>query len=784
MSDAMYLDTSLPIEDRVSDLIAQMTLDEKLAQMGSFWVYQIIDGVTFNSEKAAGLMANGIGQVTRVGGASSVTPEQSADLTNAIQKWLQDNTRLRIPAVIHEECCSGYMANGATVFPQAIGVASTWEPELVEAMGEIIRRQVRSVGGHHALAPVLDVTRDARWGRVEETYGEDPYLVAQMGGAYIKGLQGTNFSTGIIATGKHFVGYGTTEGGMNWSPAHIPERELREVYLYPFESAIKEIRLASIMNGYHELDGIPCGANKKLLNDVLREEWGFDGTVVSDYFAVNMLFDYHKIAVDKADAAHIALEAGIDIELPGTDCYGEPLKIAVERGDISMDLVDTALCRILTQKFALGIFENPYVDARAIQFDTPEDRNVARELAQKSIVLLKNDSNLLPLSKDIASIAVIGPNADRVRHLFGDYSYPAHIETLLEMAQSDSLLGGTKPPAEVSLEEIDDFIPAISVLQAIIEAVGEDTQVAYAPGCDVNSNDRDGFDEAIAAARRAEVAIMVMGDKAGLTDDCTSGEARDRAVLDLPGVQADLVRAVYETGTPIVLVLMTGRPVSLNWIADDVPAILEAWFPSEEGAPAIADVLFGDVNPSGKLPMTFPRAVGQVPIFYGHRPSGGKSMWKVDYVETSTKPLYPFGYGLSYTTFDYADLRITANDVMTGSTVSIQVDVTNSGERAGDEIVQLYSHTTRATVTRPLKELRGFKRVSLEPGETKTATFELNVNQLAYYDINMRYVVTPGVVEIMVGSSAVDLPLHGEFTITGEETEITEKVFSTTATIQ
>lgn len=781
MADVIYMDASRSIDERVADLISQMTLAEKVAQMGSFWVHQIIDGVIFNPDKAAQLMAEGIGQVTRVGGASNVTPTESAVLTNTIQKWLLDNTRLKIPAVIHEESCSGYMAFGATVFPQTIGVASTWDPTLAEAMGEIIRRQMRSVGAHHALAPVLDVVRDARWGRVEETYGEDSYLVASMGSAYIEGLQGDKGATGIIATGKHFVGYGITEGGMNWTPAHIPERQLREVYLYPFEAAIKAVGLASIMNGYHELDGVPCGANKQLLTEILRGEWGFDGTVVSDYFSVDMLESHHQLTADKGDSARVALDAGIDVELPGTDCFGAPLIQAVENGDVSMDLVDTALKRILVQKFALGIFEAPYVDETGIEFDTPDERALAREIAQKSIVLLKNDNSLLPLSKDVGSIALIGPNADSVRNLFGDYTYPAHIEAIIASLQDNPM--GMPAPDGVTVDSIDAFIPAISIRQAIQDAVSEQTNVTYAQGCTVLGDARDGFAEAVKAAKEAEVAIMVMGDKAGLTADCTSGEARDRAVLDLPGVQEDLVKAIYETGTPIVLVLLTGRPVTLNWIADDVPAIVEAWFPSEEGGEAVADVLFGDVNPSGKLPITFPRTVGQVPIFYGHRPSGGKSMWMIDYVETSSQPLYPFGFGLSYTTFEYSNLQIEATNPQAGSTVTIRVDVTNTGNRAGDEIVQLYTRTTRASVTRPLKELRGFQRVSVPAGETCTVQFELHVDQLAYYDVAMQYLVTPGEIQVFVGSSAQDLPLQGTFSIAGDETVITDKVFFSAATI-
>ncbi len=771
---SVYQDAARPTEERVADLLGQMTLDEKLAQLGSFWVYEVLDGIAFSPVKAQRLLAHGIGHVTRLGGASNVKPAQAAALANTIQKYLQDATRLKIPAIIHEECCAGYMAFGATVFPQAIGVASAWDPELVEEMTAVIRRQMRAAGAHHALAPVIDVTRDARWGRVEETFGEDPYLVARLGAAYIKGLQGPNLKTGIVATAKHFVGYGMSEGGMNWAPAHIPPRELREVYLYTFEAAIKEAGLASVMNAYHELDGVPCGASAELLTDILRGEWGFDGTVVSDYFAVKMLQEYHRLAADKAEAARLALEAGIDIELPSTDCYGAPLRAAVQEGHIREALVDRAVSRVLAQKFALGLFENPFVDAGAVQFDTPTDRGLARRIAQKSIVLLKNAGDTLPLGPDVKKIAVIGPNADSTRHLFGDYSYPAHLETLLELKENNTF--GMPVPDEVVLEQ--EVVPVISILEAIRRRAEPYAQVLYAPGCGVLDESRAGFAAAVEAARQADVAVLVMGDKSGLVDGCTSGEARDRASLDLPGVQAELVRAVYDTGTPVVLVLVCGRPVTLGWMAQHIPAVLVAWFPGEEGGSAVADVLFGAVNPGGKLPISFPQTVGQIPVYYGHKPSGGRSHWKGDYVETSAKPLYPFGYGLSYTRFEYANLRVAPPQVRAGATVTVQADIANTGARAGDEVVQLYVNVKRASVTRPVKELKGFARLTLEPGETRTVTFELAVNQLAYLDRAMRRVIEPGPVEVMVAASADDVHLSGSFEIVGEAVPVEPAFFS------
>lgn len=773
---ALLVDDRRSVDDRVQYLLEQMTLDEKIAQLGSRWVYELLDGAAFSPDKARKVVGNGIGQISRKGGSSNLLPAESARLANHIQHFLIEQTRLGIPAVIHEECCSGYMARGATVFPQAIGVASTWDSELVEAMADVIRLQMRSVGAHHALAPVLDVARDARWGRVEETFGEDPYLVARLGAAYIRGLQGDTLAQGVVATGKHFVGYSMSEGGLNWAPPHIAWRELREVYLFPFEAAIREVNLSSIMNAYHELDGMPCGASRELLTTILREEWGFAGTVVSDYFAINTLADYHHIARSKDEAACIALEAGIDVELPFTDCYGDPLCQAVLRGEVPMALIDAAVSRILAQKFALGLFENPYVDAGVVAFDTPDQRQLARRVAQKSIVLLKNDGGLLPLDKHLESIAVIGPNADSVRNLFGDYAYPAHMETLLETINQVNVFN--QPLPDMPVQAIDDFIPAISVLAAIQAAVGPQTCVRYARGCGVSDPSTKGFAEAVEAARQSQVAVVVVGDKAGLTDDCTSGEARDRADLSLPGVQAQLVQAIYETGTPVVLVLVNGRPISLGWIAEAVPAILEAWFPAEEGANAIADVLFGDVNPGGKLPITFPRSVGQVPTYYGHRPSGGRSQWKVDYVETSVRPQYPFGYGLSYTRFAFGHLRIEPAAVRAGDEVTIQVDVTNVGDRVGDEVVQLYTHQDVPLVTRPVKELKGFKRVTVQPQQTQTVTFRLAVNQLGFYDRDRRFVVEPGRVEVMIGSSSEDIHCTGAFDIQGAKTDVRQgKVF-------
>ncbi len=779
----VYKDPTRPIEERLQDLLGQMTLDEKLAQLGSHWVFELLDDLDFSEQKATRLMGHGIGQITRIGGASNLRPADSARLANTIQRWLLENTRLGIPAMVHEECCSGYMALSATCFPQAIGVASTWNPALVEQMTEVIRAQMRAVGGHHALAPVLDVTRDPRWGRVEETFGEDPYLVAELGAAYVRGLQGENWEDGVLATAKHFVGYGMGEGGMNWAPAHIASRELQEVYIFPFEVAIKHAGLKTVMNGYHELDGIPCGAHKELLTGLLREKFGFDGLIVSDYFAVNQLAEYHHVARDKQEAAQLALEAGIDLELPGTDCYGEPLKQAIEGGAVSAALLDETVRRVLRVKFELGLFENPYVavDDAPLVFDTPAQRELARQIARESIVLLKNEGELLPLDKSGGTIAVIGPNADVVRNLVGDYAYPAHIETILEQ-HSDNPTGGARPDR---IELVEDFVPIISVLDGIRAKVGDGARVRYVPGVQtVLDTSTDGFDEAVALARESDVAILVVGEKSGLTDDCTCGEARDRAELGLPGVQQQLVEAVYATGTPVVVVLVSGRPQSVPWIAEHVPALVHAWLPGEEGANAIADVLFGDYNPGGKLPISVPRDAGQIPVFYGHKLSGGRSHWKGDYVELSAKPLYAFGYGLSYTQFEYRDLRLSTQEARADEQIEIRFEVANVGQRAGDEIVQLYVRDVASSVTRPVKELKGFTRVSLAPGEAKTVSFTLEISQLAFLGRSMEYIVEPGTIEIMVGSASDDIRLNRSFEIVGDTKVVQERAYLSAARVE
>jgi len=754
------------IANKVKTLLSQMTLEEKIAQLGSVMATPLLENGKFSPAKAREILKHGIGHISAPAMSSGLPLGEVAALNNDIQEYLKANTRLGIPAIVHEECLNGFRARGATIFPQNIGLASTWEPELIGRITTVIRGQMRAAGIHQGLAPVLDVTRDPRWGRVEETFGEDPYLVARMGVSYIKGLQGEDISQGIVATTKHFAGHGLSESGLNCAPSHIPPRLFREVYLYPFEKAVKEAGVLSVMNAYHEIDGIPCGASEELLTDILRKEWGFDGVVVSDYFAIAQLKTTHRIAANKSDAAGLSLRAGLDVELPGTNCYGEPLKKAVENGKVPLALVNRAAARVLSLKLKLGLFENTYVNpAAAVKvIETPEDRRLALEAARKSIVLLKNDGNILPLKKNLRSIAVIGPSAKSQRNLLGDYTYPAHIRYEIKTDKKTGNIRLVLKDKDKNKDEVD-APEVVTILYGIKATVSKDTKVVYARGCEVKETGKEGFTEAVKAAKAADVAVVVCGDISGPMPDATSGEMRDRSELGLPGVQGELVKAVHETGTPTVLVLANGRPYTLKWLAEKIPAIVVAWEPGEEGGQAVADVLFGDYNPGGKLPTSFPRNEGQIPVYYYRKPSCRKSgIWQ-DYVDGSADPVYEFGHGLSYTTFEFSNLYIRPTKIPTDGIVIIKADVTNTGKRAGEEVAQLYVNDILASVTRPVKELKAFERIYLKAGEKRTVTFRLPAERLAFYDKTMKRKVEPGVFKVMIGNSSADIRLEGEFEV-------------------
>jgi beta-glucosidase len=774
-----YRDRTLSADTRAHDLLARMTLDEKLAQIVGVWATSLRDDTGFSVEKARRELAHGIGHLTRVGSSGVLRPVESARFANEVQCFLRDETRLGVPAIVHEESCAGYLARDATCFPQALGLAATFEPALVQQMGTVIRSQMRAVGAHHTLAPVLDVARDPRWGRCEETFGEDPYLVAQMGIAYVRGIQGDDLARGVVATGKHFLGYAASEGGLNWAPAHLGPRELLDVYAFPFEAAIHEAGIASIMNAYHELDGVPCGASAELFEELLRKRLGFDGVVVTDYFTIPTLASYHRVAADKGEAARLALEAGMDVELPARDGYGEPLAAALRQGRVAPELVDRAALRVLRQKFQLGLFEEPFVDVERVPeiYAAKEPRALARTLAAKSLVLLRNEGNLLPLDPAIRRLAVIGPSADSMRLLQGDYHYPTHLE-ITHGAVDEKDLSPRPPGQKLNLSLY--FPPMVTILEGIRAAVSHATKIVHARGCDVTREARDGFAEAVAAAHDADAVILAVGGRSGLVDGCTSGEAIDRSSLGLPGVQQALVEAVVAVGKPTVLVLVDGRPLALPWIAQHVPALLLAWLPGQEGGNGVADVLFGSRPPGGRLPISMPASEGQLPVFYAHKPSGGRSHWHGSYVDGPVKPLFAFGHGLSYGRFVYDALSVTPDRVATDGVITISAEIVNEGERAGEEVVQLYLHDLVRSVTRPVQQLMGFARLALAPGERKRVRFELHASQLAFHDAKLARVVEPGAVEVMIGASSADIRLRGRFEIVGERAVIARPARFTT----
>jgi len=799
----LYLDSSCPIAKRVEDLISRMTIEEKVAQLGSNYPTAVMESKDLSYEKMKKVFRFGIGQISRIGGVLNILPTESAKIANNIQKFLKEQTRLGIPAIVHEECLSGYCGRDGTIFPQIIGVASTWDPDLVEAMAKKIKAQMRVIGAHQALSPVLDVARDPRWGRTEETFGEDPYLIAKMGSAYVKGLQGESLETGIIATGKHFVGYGLSQGGRNWAPAFIPKRELLEIFTKPFEVAITEAKMASIMNAYHEIDGIPCGISRELLTDLLRNKFGFTGMVVSDYVTLQLACRLHQVAKDPTEAAILAIKAGLDVELPFTAGYGKLFIKAIKNGKVDENLVNISVARILRKKFELGLFENPYVDENpekiAEIFSNQENKKLAREIARKSIVLLKNQDNILPLKKNLKSIAVIGPNANSIRNLLGDYTFVSQFEA---SASNETGLREVDEETEALFKKIlesddkDTFTRSIykmkSILEAIKQKVSKNTNIYYNKGCEVLGDDRSDFNRAIEIAKQSDVAILIMGGKSGLIKECTSGEARDRNKLTLPGIQEELIHEVFATGTPIILVLINGRPLSVSWEKENIPAIIEAWLPGEEGANAVADVLFGDYNPGGKLPISIPRNTGQIPVFHNHKPTGNLSVWNWNYVEDNIEPLFPFGFGLSYTQFEYQNLHVNKQKVNINDSIEISLEVKNIGQIKGDEIVQLYIHDREATITRPVEELFGFKRITLEPKESAKITFIVSMKQLGFYNEHMDFVVEPGTIDVYIGSihsnfnshqlnlstdilSQKNVKLKGNFRIIGERVKLSQQ---------
>jgi beta-glucosidase len=775
MTRAPYLDAGLTIEARVEDLLARMTIEEKAAQLGSIWSFEVVRDGALDPDRATALLAAGIGQVTRVAGGSNLDATGVVAAGNEVQDFLVEETRLRIPTIFHEETLHGLLARDAPSFQQSIGAAASWDADLVEQMATTLRRRMLATGARQALGPVLDVTRDPRWGRIEETYGEDPYLAAELGCAYVRGLQGSDLAAGVLATGKHMVGHGLAEGGLNQAPVHVGMRELHDEQLLPFEAAVRTAGLASMMPAYCDVDGVPCHASRELLTTILRDQWGFDGIVVSDYTAIQMLSTQHRLTADLGDAAGLALRAGVDSELPKTAAYGQPLVDALADGRLEEALVDAAVRRLLRMKFRLGLFERPYVtvpDSAAMEDLAVDEARIARLLAHRSMVLVENDG-ILPLATDQQRIAVIGPIADSARDLLGDYSHLLHIETLAEMRrQKDNVFGF---PLDDEVKVVDELSGRPTILDAIQSRFAS-SEVTYARGTGLREGSDTEIEEAIRLAAQADVAILVLGERSGLTEDSTTGEFRDRLDLGFMGRQQELLERVVATGTPVVLLVVSGRPLALSWAAAHCAAILLAWVPGDAGPEAIVDIVVGASNPGGKLPISIPRSVGQVPVSYRHHPTGGRSNPKGPYVDGLTTPLWPFGFGRSYTTFEVSNLRLDRTEVPTeGGEVIVTVDVANTGTRGGDEVVQLYVRDAEASVARPVLELRGFRRVSLEPGEARTVSFNVSVEQLSYTGADYRRVIEPGAVTVFAGSSSADLPLTATLTIVGPEVELVDR---------
>jgi beta-glucosidase len=751
-AQAPYRNSQLPIEQRVADLLSQMTLEEKAAQMLCVWQRKaalLLDQQgNFSLEKARSNFGhrNGLGQVGRPSDAGGgKNPRQTAELTNAIQRFFIEESRLGIPVIFHEECLHGHAAMDATSFPQPIGLGATFDPDLVQRVFTITAWEARSRGTHQALTPVVDVARDPRWGRVEETYGEDPYLVAQLGVAAVKGFQGDatfRDKKHIIATLKHFAAHGQPESGNNCAPVNISERVLRETFLSTFKAAIEQGGAMSVMASYNEIDGVPSHASCWLLRDVLRGEWKFRGFVVSDYFAIRELAERpelygHHVARDGKEAAALAVRAGVNIELPDPDCYNHLVEL-VREGTLAESQLDELVAPMLAAKFRLGLFEDPYVDPAEAERIVGSDshREVALEAARKTITLLKNDGGILPLEdRNMKTIAVIGPNADRL--MLGGYS--------------------SKPKQ------------FITVLDGVRKRAGENINVLYHEGCKITlgepgtqvneirladpEDNRSSIAEAVKVAESADVIVLAIG---GNEQTSREGYGRnhlgDRSSLDMVGQQDELVDAIAATGKPIVGVLFNGRPLSIRNLTKKANAICECWYLGQEAGQAVAEVLFGDVNPSGKLPITIPRSVGQLPMYYNYRPSARRG-----YLFDEVSPLYPFGFGLSYTTFSFGSPRLEQSTIGRDGKTQVVVDVTNTGERAGDEVVQLYIRDLVSSTTRPVKELKGFKRISLRPGERQRVALEITPDRLAFWNIDKQFVVEPGEFLIMVGPNSVEL---------------------------
>ncbi len=782
-----YKDASLPVEERVNDLLPRMTLDEKLAQLGHARLGDVIadlQTMSFSLEKARNNIPFGCGFLFRIGGATDLLPGEMARLTNRIQRYFMEETRLGIPVLFMTEATSGVLSRNHTLFPQNIGAGAMFNAEMVYEMGNAVRREMLSTGERAALAPVVDVIRDHRYGRYEESYGEDAYLVSQCGMAYTKGMQGESLKNGIAATLKHYVAQGISDGGRNCAPVHIGDGELLDQYALPFEAAIREAKAACVMAAYHEINGVPCHVSKRLLKEILRDKFGFEGVITSDGNGIQLVKNFHDYCETMEEAVILCLTAGIELELGYA--FRRYLKKLVLEDKVDSAVIDSAVRRILTLKFKLGLFDNPYVDETLADRTvcSAEHRAVARKMALQSMTLLKNDKGILPLSKNMRSIAVVGPLADKKEFAYSDYSYPTHFKEMYynsEGKTEEEVIARTLffKRKETTYERL--FHAAKTVCQAIRDKVSPGTEVHFAQGLKDTynyHNDPDFFslEEAAEAAAKADVVIAVCGDTSGMGMDNDSGESVDRVEPRLSDEQRRLLMELKKQEKPVVLVLCNGRPLELSYESENMDAILEAWRPGMEGGDAIADVLFGDYNPAGRLPVTLPRHVGQLPVYYSQHSTGKKQFWRNRYLEMGIEPLYPFGYGLSYTSFTYEDISMSQME----NGINVKVTVRNTGPRDGEEVVQVYARKRFTSVKQPERELKAYSRVAIAKGEQVTVEFDILYDSLAYHNIDQRLVLENCTLDLMVGSSSENI--HGEQTFKlmfeGGLREVNRRVFT------
>lgn len=779
-----YKDSDATTEERVLDLLPRMNLEEKVAQLCTWWHTNFFMS-DFNGalEKT---LKNGLGGINWL--IPGFAPEENVKVMNQIQQYAMEKTNLGIPVLFTGEALAGGLFYGATYFPTAIGLASTWEPELIEEMCRIVKLQMIEYGVRLVYSPVLDIARDPRWGRIGETYGEDPYLASQMGKSFVSAMQSEILSKGVACTGKHFLGYSIGEGGINKGIVNIGSRELYEVFARPFEAIIRDSGVRAIMNAYSVIDNVPVASSKAIMTDLLKQKLGFDGVVFSDDGSIQQLMTRNHSASSYEEAAVRAIKAGIDVDISEPPVY-PLLNDAVKKGILDEETLNTAVEKVLTLKFDLGLFEHPYAEGNVKKtVYTTKNHAQAYRTAVKSLVLLKNDENILPLHHETTSVAVIGPNADNIRCFFGGYSSPAMREL------TTSAFSGDKDDKEydesVSYGKYGDsndsdsftryFYPdTVSVLQAIRNIMSPNTIVQSVKGCELTFKSDERFDVAINAVKGSDVTIVVLGGIEGMGKDTTCGERRDRVNLSLPGCQQQLLEALCSVGNPVILVVISSNPLDLTWAKDHVQAILQAWSPGQAAGNAIADVLFGIESPGGKLPLTMPKHSGQIPIYYNRKPIFEDIDCAMDYIDGPNGCLYPFGHGLSYTEFAYGNLEIPVTQIDPSGSIVLSFEVENIGARAGDEVAQIYFHDCAATVCRPVKELVGFKRICLEPGEKYRLTFTVKAEMLAFYDADMKFVVEPGNHEVFIGSSSTDIRLQDMFEITGESMEVKQRsVFS------